>query len=237
MRFEEPHLNGAAPYRAREVVNFAPFLEGLRYMKRDARLLATVCVKAGIGVMGANNVILPILGAREFAPHLGGLDPQRAGMLGMSILMGARGVGALLGPLMSARWGGNNRRRLRLGIVFGFLAAAGGYVGLGTSPFLWLACVGVAVSHMGGSTNWVFSTTLLQFQTDDRFRGRVFSADMGLCVLTIAISSYVAGVAIDYGTPARVTSVWTGLAMLVPATAWGLALRLWKKPEASGGHS
>ena len=27
---------------------------------------------------------------------------------------------------------------------------------------------------------WVFSTTLLQLHTEDRFRGRVFSADLGL---------------------------------------------------------
>jgi MFS family permease len=225
MRFEEPHTRGKAPFRARELADFTPFLEGLRYIRRDPSLFATVFVKAGVGLMGSNNVILPILGQREFAVHAAGIDAGRAGMLGMSVLMGSRGVGALLGPLMAARWGGSNRRRLRLGILAGFLLAAIGYVSLGEAPRLWLACLAVVLSHMGGSTNWVFSTTLLQLETEDRFRGRVFSADLGLCLLTISASSYAAGLAIDHGTTARVASIWTGIGMLLPALGWGLALR------------
>ena len=34
--------------------------------------------------MGANNVIAPILGEREFARQMGSIDPLRARMLGMS---------------------------------------------------------------------------------------------------------------------------------------------------------
>ena len=30
MRFERRHLDGAAPYRARDVVNFAPIFEGVQ---------------------------------------------------------------------------------------------------------------------------------------------------------------------------------------------------------------
>ena len=87
-----------------------------------------------------------------------------------------------------------------------------------------MAILTVILAHAGGSTNWVFSTTLLQFHTEDRFRGRVFSADLGLCVLSMSASSYLAGAAIDLGVPARVFSVAMGLAMLVPAAAWAMAL-------------
>ncbi len=232
MRFNEPHMEGRAGFRIRDAADFSPYLEGLRYIRRDPRLLATVFVKAGIGLMGSNNVILPVLGEREFALGGTGLDPRRAGMLGMSVLMGARGLGALLGPLVAARWGGNNQRRLRLGIFIGFVLAAAGYLALGSAAYLWAACAGVVLGHMGGSTNWVFSTTLLQFQTEDRFRGRVFAADIGICVLTIALSSYAAGVAVDHGMSARVASLWTGAIMAVPAIAWLLALRLWRKPAS-----
>jgi hypothetical protein len=39
---------------------------------------------------------------------------------------------------------------------------------------------------------WVFSTTLLQLNTEDRFRGRVFSADLVLpALLTVAIGAYI----------------------------------------------
>ena len=128
---------------------------------------------------------------------------SRAAMLGMSMLMGARGVGALIGPLIGGRWAGDSHSRLRTGILVGFLLAAAGYLFLGLSQSLALAVAAVIVAHAGSSTNWVFSTTLLQVYTTDRFRGRVFAADFGLCMLGISASSYLAGVAIDWGLPAR----------------------------------
>ena len=58
---------------------------------------------------------------------------------------------------------------------------------------------GAAVAGGGATSAWTFSTTLLQLQTEDRFRGRVFSADFSLLLFNMAIMSYVAGVLIDHG--------------------------------------
>ena len=85
-------------------------------------------------------------------------------------------------------------------------------------------------AHAGSSTNWVFSSTLLQIYTEDRFRGRVFSADFGICMLGISASSYLAGVAIDFGVSPRAFAVAIGLVMLVPAAAWAIALRRTRRP-------
>jgi MFS family permease len=224
MRFAEPHTAGLPPLRARDLVDFTPVLEGARYIRADSRLLTTVFVKFGLGLMGANNVLLPILGQRVFPVKLAGVDPGRGAILGMSLLMGARGIGSLLGPLAAGWWAGQRHSRLRAGIFAGFVLAAAGYVWLGVSGSLALAVFAVILAHAGGSTNWVFSTTLLQFHTEDRFRGRVFSADLGLCVLSMSASSYLAGAAIDLGVPARVFSVIMGLVMLLPAAAWAMAL-------------
>ena len=76
------------------------------------------------------------------------------------------------------------------------------------------------LAHMGGSTVWVFSTTLLQLHTDDRFRGRVFAADLGLSMLTIAVGAYLCGRLLDWGISARQVATYTGLIMLVPAGLW-----------------
>jgi len=225
MRFAEPHVAGRPPLRARELVEFAPILEGIRYIRRDRRLFATVFVKGGIGLLGANNVLLPILGERVFAVKLAGMDHSRAALLGMSMLMGARGAGSLIGPLIAGRWAGESHSRLRTGILVGFLIAAAGYVSLGASASLTIAICAVVAAHAGSSTNWVFSSTLLQIYTEDRFRGRVCSADFGICTLAISASSYVAGAAIDFGVPPRAFAVAIGLVMLVPATAWAVALR------------
>jgi hypothetical protein len=86
-------------------------------------------------------------------------------------------------------------------------------------------------AYGGGSTVWVFSTTLLQRYSDDKFRGRVFAADLGFCMLLIAVSGYIASVAIDWGIGVRTVAFFTGVAMLVPALAWLWAMRLWREEK------
>jgi MFS family permease len=230
MSFAEPHAADRPPLRARELVEFGPILEGFRHIRGDPRIFATVFVKGGLGLLGANNVLLPILGERVFPVKLAGLDHRRAALLGMSMLMGARGAGSLLGPLIAGRWAGDSHSRMRAGILAGFLLAAAGYVFLGASTSLAIAICAVAAAHAGSSTNWVFSSTLLQIYTEDRFRGRVFSADLGICTLVMSASSYLAGAAIDFGVSPRALAVAIGLVMLVPAAAWALALR--RRPVA-----
>jgi MFS family permease len=225
MRFEEPHAEAMGPLRARDLVDFSPVLEGARYIGADRRLLATVFVKGGIGLIGANNVLLPILGQREFPMHIAGLDAERGATLGMSLLMGARGAGSLIGPLVASRLAGERHSRLRSGILIGFMMGSAGYLLLGLSHSLVFAVATVILAHAGSSTNWVFSTTLLQVYTTDRFRGRVFAAEFGLCMLGISTSSYLAGLAIDWGIPPRTVATGIGLVMIVPALAWKWALR------------
>jgi hypothetical protein len=231
MQFNEPHTAGCAPFHARDIVDFTPMLDGVKYIRRDSRLLATVFVKFGIGLLGANNVLLPVLGERVFPVKLAGVDPARGAMLGMSLLMGARGVGSLLGPLTAGIWAGERQSRLRVGIFAGFALAAAGYVWLGVAGSLPIAILTMVLAHAGSSTNWVFSTTLLQFYTDNHFRGRVFAADLGLCTLAVAASSYLAGLAIDAGIQAREIATVLGLIMLLPTAAWALAIRATRKPK------
>jgi hypothetical protein len=175
--------------------------------------------------MGANWVLLPIFGQRIFPIHHAGLTSSEAGMLGMSLLMAFRGVGAILGPIVSGYWAAGRERRMRWGILFGYLAGAAGYLALGRASNLALACAGIALAHAGGSTLWVFSSTLLQLQTEDRFRGRVFSAEWAFSVVTMSFSSYSAGALIDRSMPAPAVACLTGLVVLVPAVLWALTLK------------
>jgi hypothetical protein len=88
------------------------------------------------------------------------------------------------------------------------------------------------LAHMGGSTVWVFSTTLLQLHTEDRFRGRVFAADLGLGSLTFAVTAYLAGLFLDAGISARTVATSTGVLMLVPAAILAWALRASQSSKA-----
>jgi MFS family permease len=151
----------------------------------------------------------------------------------MSFLIGARGVGALVGPLLSARWAGQRQDRLRLGILLGFLAVGLGYGSLSGARSLAVACLVVMLAHCGGSTVWVFGTTLLQMNVEDRFRGRVFSSELGLSMITLAVGAYVTGLLLDNGVAPRSVALATGLVMLIPAAAWAIALRLWDDQSQS----
>jgi len=230
MHFEEPHAASSTKFHLRELLDYSPLVAGLRYVRRDARLFATVLVKSGLAQMGVSWVLFTVMGQRVFPFRWPGLEPQRGAVLGMSFLMGARGVGALFGPLGAARWAGHRENRLRLGILFGFLAVGLGYGIMGISGSLWVACCWVVVAHCGGSTVWVFSTTLLQLHTEDKFRGRVFSAELGLSMLTLAIGAFLTGLLVDRGINPRSVASGTGLVMLVPAALWAWTLRLWKRP-------
>jgi MFS family permease len=233
MKFEERHLEGLKPLRARDVVDFSPLRDGIRYVAGDRRLVALLLVKAGLGVFATNWVILPVLGERVFPVKAGAVDPRRGAMLAMSALLSCRGIGALLGPLCGGLWSGQNRERLRLGILFGFLLGALGFAGLSIAPSLGLAMLAVVVASSGNSLGWVFSTTLLQFHTEDRFRGRVFSADCAFLVLSMSIASFLAGQFVDWGVPARTVALWTGLLALLPAAVWTFAMRAWNTLEST----
>ena len=227
MEFAEPHATGATPLRARDLVNYSPMIEGVRYMRSRPRLLATVFVKFGLGLfIGATWVTYALMGERMFAVHLG--PAGRSGVLGMSLLIGARGVGALIGPLGAAGWAGQRDARLRKGILLGFCAAAVGVGLLSVAPNVWLAVLCVIIAHCGGSVIWTFSTTMLQLDSDDQFRGRVFAADLGLCMLAIAVTSYIASALVDAGVPLRTLALYIGVFLLAP-TAWWMGMqRLWK---------
>ena len=225
MHFAEPHAEGARRFEARELVDFSPILAGIRYVRAHVRLRSTILLKCGNLIIGPGWVLFTVMGQNEFAIRWRGMSPDRGAFLGMSILLGARGLGAMLGPVLAASWAGHWQRRLEVAIFFGYLAAAAGYTLLGVSGHLWQACLCIALAHFGSSIVWVFSTTLLQMQSDDKFRGRVFAADLGLCMFTIAAGAYLAGRFVDWGFAARHVASVAGMLMLIPAGLWGFSVR------------
>jgi MFS family permease len=231
MKFSEPHAENLPPVRLHELVNFRPVLEGIQYVRRDVRLFATMLIKTGLAFMGANWVLLPVLGEREFPLRLPGVAPEAAGMMGMSLLMGCRGVGALLGPIVWSRFTGVSAAGLRTGVLLGFLVGSIGYVVFSFSGSLAAACGAIILAHSGGSLIWVFSTTMLQSMTEDRFRGRVFSAEYAFHTLLLSVVVYTVGHLADAGLSVRTLAAWTGIMLAVPGLLWAAALRLWQRSE------
>lgn len=228
MRFAEPHAASMPPMRLRDFADFSPILEGIRHVRRDPKLTASLFVKAGVGLLGANWVILPVLGERVFPLRLPGLTPEQAGTLGMSVLLGTRGVGAIAGALLAGNWAGARVVRLRRTILAAFVLAAAGYAALSEATTIGIAIAAILVAHCGGSAAWTASTTLLHQLTGDRFRGRVFSAEFAFSMLTLAASNFAAGQLADRGVPVQTLALATAAVMIAPAAYWAAAGRLWR---------
>src|SRR6185503_16129400 len=79
----------------------------------------------------------------------------------------------------------------------------------------------VLCAHFGGSILWVFSTVLLQMEVPDRFRGRVFAAELALVTLTSSISSYLTAYALDsIGWSPRALAFSLGAMFCLPGLLW-----------------
>jgi MFS family permease len=226
MSFAEPHRAGAAPFRLRELADFSPTLDGIRYMRARPRLSVSLFIKIGSGVLASCWVMFPIFASRVFL--LPGLSIVRNTMLVTSILAGARGIGALAGPLATSGWAGESQARMARLVLIGFVIAGVGYAGFSQSPTLAIACAALFFAHSGGAMIWVNSTTLLQLNSEDRFRGRVFSADLAIAMLTVAVSGFAVGRAIDGGVSVRVVALSVGGLQMMLALVWTLALRRWE---------
>ncbi len=203
-------------------------LDGLRYVRGRAHVAALLFVKAGWGLAGGVLLLLTIFGQRVFP--VGGSTAA-----GIGVLYGARGIGAGLGPI-ALRWIlGQEPRTLRKSIGPAYLVVAVFYAALGAAPTLAIAALAVRLAHVGGSILWVFSTVLLQLEVPDRFRGRVFAAELMLVSLTTSASSYVTALALDRGgwSP-RATALTLGVLFLIPAGVWSLIVSRWTAAPAVG---
>ena len=224
----ETHVDTTRPLRWRDLFDFSPLIEGWRYVRQHPRLQPILLIKGGVGLIGANWVLLPVLGEGQFRLDGWGLSPSQAGMLGMSTLMGARGIGSFIGPIFGAPLATFELSRLRWGIVLGFAVACAGYLGLGWAPGLGWAALAVIIGHAGTSMNYVFSSTLVQTLSEDRFRGRVTSAEFALMMTSISLASFFSGEAIDGGMPAQQVASFVGLLTMAPIALWLWATRKWK---------
>ncbi len=216
MKVNETHSLNKPPARLKDLIDFKPTIEGFRYVKSDKRMWSTLLVKAGMGLLGAHWVLLPVFGERIFLW-------KQSGALSMSLLFGARGVGALIGSLLSGYLARGKPDLMRKGIFYGFLIVAAGYMALGGASSLWWACFFIILGHIGTSLCWVYSTTMLHEMTDDRLRGRVFSADFAGLFLVMSVVSFAAASLVDMGVSVRWVAFGTGLLGILPAILWQAA--------------
>ncbi len=187
--------------------------EALRYIRREPRVLSLVTVKSAVGLGNGVLAVFPILATVVSA----------VGSVGTGLLFAARGIGALVGPLLLKRVLGH-RSWLMPGLAVSMATYGLMYLGVAVSPWFWLTLGLVVVAHMAGGGNWMISNYALQPEVPDHLRGRVFATDMMIATLAISASVLLAGVLVDHVNPRIPIAICGGLT-LVYAVVWRLASR------------
>jgi MFS family permease len=191
--------------RARDAV-----VEGVRYLRRQPRVLALVTVKSAVGLGNGALTLFPLLAVSVY-----GVGPVGAGLM-----YAARGLGALVGPLLM-RGPLLRSGRLLPGLALSMATYGVCYLVFGATPWFAAALALLTVAHMAGGANWVLSNFALQSEVPDELRGRVFSTDFMLATLALATSQATAGVLSDHVDIQLLASAG-GAVTLVYALVWTL---------------
>ena len=200
-------------------------IEGMRYVKDRPRVLALLLVKPAWGLGGGILTLLAVFGERIFP-----VGKNAAG--GIGVLFAARGIGTAVGPIVARRLSGEGDRRMQASIGIAFLIGGVFYIAFGSATSFVLALIVLGIAHCGGSILWVFSTVLLQRSVEDKFRGRVFAAELALLTLTMAASNYTTGELLDrVGISPRWVTVGIGTFFMMPGFAWFLTQRWWDQEQ------
>jgi len=198
-------------------------LEGISYVSHRPRVLALLLVKPAWGIGGGILTLLAVFGEKVF-------PIGRNAATGIGVLFAARGIGTAIGPIFARRFAGEGRARMQRSIGIAFLIGGAFYIAFGKAGNFLLALLALGLAHMGGSILWVFSTVLLQRGVEDRFRGRVFAAELALLTLTMATSNYLTGEMLDrFGWSPRIITIGIGAFFLLPGIIWLTTRRWWDR--------
>ena len=198
-------------------------IEGAKYVTHRPRLLALLLVKPAWGLGGGILTLLAVFGERIF-------PVGNSAATGIGVLFAARGIGTAVGPIVARRISGEGKKPMQASIGIAFLIGGVFYIAFGSTTSFVFALIVLGIAHTGGSILWVFSTVLLQRGVEDRFRGRVFAAELALLTLTMAGSNYATGEMLDrFRLSPRLVTIGIGSFFLLPGIAWFATRRWWDR--------
>lgn len=174
------HSHAHASKRARPL---ADMREAIHVARQDSVILALLCSKATFAVGAGIVSQLAVLASNAF--HVGDA--------GRGLLIGVRGIGSGLGPIIGARIVGRDMSKLLTVCGFAGLVFSGCYLFAAISPVIGMAAVFIALAHLSGGAQWTLSTLGLQIESPDHVRGRVMAGDMAMVNTMIGVTSILAG--------------------------------------------
>jgi len=161
----------------------ADMKEAINVAKKDPVILALLCSKMTFAVGAGIVSQLAVLASNVF----------NVGDSGRGLLIGVRGIGSGLGPIIGARIAGRDMAKLLKVCGYAGIVFAVCYVGAALSPFIGMAAVFISLAHLSGGAQWTLSTLGLQMESPDHVRGRVMAGDMAMVNTMIGFTSILAG--------------------------------------------
>ena len=146
-----------------------------------------------------------------------------SGDFGYGLLVGATGVGLVLGSYFA----GTLVERFQIARLYGFsiLVIAVGVACAAVSPSVWLAAAFVAVLGVGNGAAVVYNALFVQRGAPDELRGRAFTVIMSSNYAILGLAMAAAGPLTDVIGPRWVWLASAGIALVAAALGFVLAPR------------
>ena len=188
-RIKTPMQQERDPQTQRQRIRpIADMREAITHSRQDPVLMALIFSKTTFAIGAGVVSQLAVLASDVF--HGG--DAARG------LLIGVRGVGTGLGPLIAMRYTRGQLGKVLLICGFASLAFSGFYLVGAWMPTLWLTAIFVMLAHLGGGAQWTLSSYGLQLRSPDHIRGRILAGDFALVTLMLSLTSALAGLVSEY---------------------------------------
>lgn len=196
-----------APVGAKREISLNAMFEGLRFVRSSPLLWSTMLVDFFATLLASATVLLPVYAT----------DVLKVGATGYGVLTAAPAIGATLGAIVMAQYGGRIQKQ---GVVMLWAVAWFGVATIvfGYSTVFWLSLLALAGTGFTDSISAGIRSPLRQVLTPDHLRGRMLSVNMMFFMGGPQLGEFEAGVVARAFGP--VISVVTGGIATVLCVVW-----------------
>ena len=200
------------------------YVEGIKYAASKRDVFSLIITKGTFSISASG--LLSLFTVLSY-------DIYKTGDFGTGLMFGARGIGALVGPIAIRYFFGDSDGKLLNTIGLTIMVWGLFYFFIPFSVSLYLTVFLLVLAHCGGGSQWAFSTYGLQILTPDRLRGRISGIDYSFNFLMNTISTLMIGyLASIYGV-LFVYRLFPVLGFIFGLTWYLTTRKFWKKLDSS----
>ena len=160
------------------------YVEGIKYAASKKDVFSLIITKGTFSISASG--LLSLFTVLSY-------DIYKTGDFGTGLMFGARGVGALVGPIAIRYFFGDSDGKLLNTIGLTIMVWGLFYFLIPFSVSLYLTVFLLVLAHCGGGSQWAFSTYGLQILTPDKLRGRISGIDYSFNFLMNTVSTLMIG--------------------------------------------